>query len=529
MSSMKNILFYVSGHGYGHATRTAEIIRALFLIEPTWKFYVRSKAPAEFFQSLCSPSQIQIDAVTIDSGVVENKNDPFHIDPPSTLNEASKILANKEQTIKSELKFIKDHSISLIVTDIAYLAGDIALATGIPCTAISNFTWDWIYEPFVTDYPNYKGLLEEIRDSYRKIPILLELPFCDHDSLSALFEKSTIFSVNLLARQSKRDPKEILNVLGLDNKLPFVLIGKGRGGVSLDALEKAANDSKDFIFLTMDSQSTKSSNIHHITSSLNYIDILSISSIVISKLGYSIVAECIANKAFGLLSPPRFGFREDMTLKTKAPNYLRMSEIPLKDYEEGQWANHLNRLLKIDKQFQTMDLGGAEECARHIVQIMGGKSLNPNNKIDFESSTKSPLILDLTNHSAENEIINFLTPEVMQELRRVGQEKIWESGECLMLEGEEGHTMDIIEEGTVEVLIKNTNLSDKYYRRRLSAEPNRLELVGEMEKDAEKLRLLAGAEYVEFKTADKLVRCHGFHLDAVLDVALRARQQEDGK
>src|SRR5207245_2566170 len=102
--------------------------------------------------------------------------DLFTIDHAATAAAVRSAIARRDQVIATELPFLKQHKIQLILADIPFLAGDIADAAGIPIIAISNFTWDWIYEPYFTAHGN---LLEEIQNSYSKISTLLKIPFGD--------------------------------------------------------------------------------------------------------------------------------------------------------------------------------------------------------------------------------------------------------------------------------------------------------------------------------------------------------------
>ena len=51
------ILFYVSGHGYGHATRTNAVIEALLSAQPDLTIHVRTTAPPFLFDSRVRYSQ----------------------------------------------------------------------------------------------------------------------------------------------------------------------------------------------------------------------------------------------------------------------------------------------------------------------------------------------------------------------------------------------------------------------------------------------------------------------------------------
>jgi hypothetical protein len=106
---------------------------------------------------------------------------------------------------------------------------------------------------------------------------------------------------------------------------------------------------------------------------LNFADVLSVSNVVVSKLGYSIVAECLANGT-ALLWPPRQGFREDEILMAEAPEYVRALPLALSDFDSGQWTNSLQTLLSLPQPPKTMLLNGAEVCAAFITERLATAS-----------------------------------------------------------------------------------------------------------------------------------------------------------
>ena len=46
---MKRILFYISGHGYGHATRSIEVIKNIRQQNPRVEIHIQSDAPQWLF------------------------------------------------------------------------------------------------------------------------------------------------------------------------------------------------------------------------------------------------------------------------------------------------------------------------------------------------------------------------------------------------------------------------------------------------------------------------------------------------
>ncbi|HQU42090.1 MAG TPA: glycosyltransferase family protein, partial [Pirellulales bacterium] len=139
------ILYYVSGHGYGHATRTSEILRSLVTLRPDCTLHVRSNVPPHLFDGI---ERVRYHACSrsLDPGVVE-ESDSLGVDVPGTLNAIERYYCEREQHVAQEVRWVAEHDISLIVADFPPLAGEVAAACGLPCLGIGNFTWDWIYEP----------------------------------------------------------------------------------------------------------------------------------------------------------------------------------------------------------------------------------------------------------------------------------------------------------------------------------------------------------------------------------------------
>src|SRR5687767_1183984 len=238
-----SLVYYVSGHGYGHARRSAEVIRALREAAPDVNVYVRTSAPADMFAGLAAgPVRVH----EVDAPVVER--DALSIDWQATLAGASDLLRRRRAVVAREADALRELGPSLIVADVPFLAGEVAAALDVPCIAISNFTWDWIFEPHRGRHPDGAAVIRGARASYGKMPALLQLPF-GHDT--DVFPQ--VVPVPLVARVPTLDPADVARQLGLDasDRRPRVLIGM-RGGVADDVLRRAAAGAADFLFLRLD-------------------------------------------------------------------------------------------------------------------------------------------------------------------------------------------------------------------------------------------------------------------------------------
>src|SRR2546430_55960 len=115
-----NLLFYVSGHGYGHAVRSAEVVRELAAQQRAETIYVRTTAPAHLFAGM-QGTAVQVTSAALDTGAVEVN--PLQIDSEQTLLTAARFLESRDAILASEREFVEKQNIALIVADIPYLAG----------------------------------------------------------------------------------------------------------------------------------------------------------------------------------------------------------------------------------------------------------------------------------------------------------------------------------------------------------------------------------------------------------------------
>jgi hypothetical protein len=252
----------------------------------------------------------------------------------------------------------------MIVADIPFLAGDIAAATGVPCVGISNFTWDWIYENLFAGDARYGEVAGAISDSYAKMSALLELPF---GRTCPSIPRRII--APLVAMRSPRGRDEVMAQLGISptDTRPRALVGT-RGGLPPGALAHLAADASDFLLLCPNEppETLPANGISvPLGPDLDFSDVLRVSDVVVSKLGYGMVSECIATQT-RLVWPPRVGFAEDAVMEMEAPSVLPMMQMSLQDYRSGRWGDSLRAALKLPAAPHAIRTDGAEFCAEFL-------------------------------------------------------------------------------------------------------------------------------------------------------------------
>jgi len=63
------IAFYITGHGFGHAVRSYQVIRALKNAFPEWQIHVRTTAPEWLFQD--ASAAVAYHKTKIDIGIIQ--------------------------------------------------------------------------------------------------------------------------------------------------------------------------------------------------------------------------------------------------------------------------------------------------------------------------------------------------------------------------------------------------------------------------------------------------------------------------
>ena len=229
---LSTALFFISGHGFGHATRQVEIIHALAAQVPDVRVVIRSAVnPRLLARTLTVPFELR--PGPCDTGIVQPSS--IHQDDPATVREAVDFYTHYDATIDAETRTAADDRPSLIVGDIAPLAFEVAARLGVPSVAISNFTWDWIYATHPGLAEAAPWLVPLIQSSYRKASVALALPFVGGFEVFPNCQ-----ALPLVARQPTRSRAETRAHFGIPADRPAALLSFG--GYGLPDLDVGAVD-----------------------------------------------------------------------------------------------------------------------------------------------------------------------------------------------------------------------------------------------------------------------------------------------
>jgi len=113
------VLFYISGHGFGHATRMIALMKELRRSEPGMDLLIRTAVPEWLFRGEIQHG-LSVFPAQIDAGVVEK--DLFSQDSLATLKATAAFFSREQELVAEEARFARERKVDVIVSDIPPLA-----------------------------------------------------------------------------------------------------------------------------------------------------------------------------------------------------------------------------------------------------------------------------------------------------------------------------------------------------------------------------------------------------------------------
>ena len=377
---MKPIATYITAHGYGHGTRSCDVLRALWNMAPKQPVIVTTDLPRDFLDSrLKGCENITFRTGAFDVGLVQK--DSIHADLFQTLEKLEELYAREEQLIAQERLFIQHEEIGLVVADIPAIPLAAAQRSGIPNVAIGNFSWDWIYADYAKTDLHWEFFVEKFRTVYKQTDLLLRLPFAP-----PMEQFPRRKDVPLLATPGHSRREEIRNLIfeirdstpatrhsplattPATNK-PWILLSFTALDISPKALANISHLSGQYEFFCVEPLEFPMSCIHSINrDAISFADVIASCDIVISKPGFGLVSECIVNNK-PLIYSDRSDFAEYPTLVTGIEKYLKNVHLPSEQLYAGDFFQALEKIKTAPSPNGFIKRSGAEMIAEELLRL----------------------------------------------------------------------------------------------------------------------------------------------------------------
>jgi hypothetical protein len=295
--------------------------------------------------------------------------DSLRLDPKVTMDRAREFYQDFEGRVRDEAALLTRHDVGLVIADAPPLACAAGAAAGIPAIVVSNFTWDLIYEEYREHLGGAPDVIPAIRRAYSQAEAGWRLPL--HCGFAPIDQ---IVDVPFVARHARRKRDETRAHFGLDPDRPVALVSFG--GYGLDGLDLERLDCRrHWTVLVTGKPSTDRlpSGVHLIDNDqiyedgFRYEDLVRAVDVVVTKPGYGIVSECIANRT-AMLYTSRGRFAEYPYMVAAMPTYLRCAYIDHDDLFAGRWERGLDAASGAREPPEGPATNGAEVVAGMIAQ-----------------------------------------------------------------------------------------------------------------------------------------------------------------
>ena len=314
------LVAYVSGHGFGHATRTGLVLQALRERVPDLPLTVVTSAPESLFRAAV-PGPFAYRRLECDVGLAQK--DALVLDEAETARRFAVFASRWDETVDGEVSFLRATGARVVLGDIPPLAFAAAQAAGLPGVGLANFSWDWIYAHAGRRRPELLAAAEHCAAAYAKATLLLRLPFAGDLGVFPFIE-----DIPLVARRPGVPRDEARRRLGLDGR-PAVLWSFG---------------------------------------GLGYEDVVGAVDVVVTKPGYGIVTDAIGART-RLVYTDRGDFPEYPILVESMKQYLPTAYVTNDEVRQGRLAEALQQVMAAPFPAPP-DLSGAARAAERVLTFV---------------------------------------------------------------------------------------------------------------------------------------------------------------
>ena len=330
-----SLVLYVSGHGLGHATREITVLQSL---APDIPLVIKTASPEWHWRNELAGRAFEYVNTSFDVGTVQR--DSLDSDATATLAAWRETDARNRARFAEERDDLLRRGAKLIVSDVPSFPLTVAESVGIPSICIANFTWADIYADLAGQEPAFAGIVEELRGEYARATLHLEAGFALPMNYFPNRE-----SVGIIARTGCDRRDELAQALPASSREKrLALVYAGNWGLPIPYATLARFD--DWHFLSLDGvpEHDLPDNWSVLPRSLMaHPDLVASVDLVVSKIGYGLVGECLTGGT-PILYCPRTGFAEYPVIDaylSERPHGLRIS---VEAFASGDWGDTLDRV-----------------------------------------------------------------------------------------------------------------------------------------------------------------------------------------
>lgn len=361
-----SIAYFISYHGFGHASRAAAVMAAIERLLPNVRFELFTNCPPHLFNGL-GWSHVDYFNVQTDIGVVQTS--PFKEDVEATFRKLDAWIPFRSDLINSLVDHLHQRNCELAICDISPLGIAAAEAADIPSVLIENFTWDFIYEFYFKLIPELETPSRYLKKIFAQADMHIQTdPLCRRSQKALL--------VAPIGRMPKNKPEMIRKKLNVPLNEKMVLVSMGGVADQHRFLERLPAGIDPWIVVpNAGSRQSHNKKVILLSTHSDYYhpDLLQAADVLIGKAGYSTIAEVVyTGIPFGYIARPQSP--ETPALKHFITDNLSSFNISKQAFNEGLWIDMLSEMFKLPRSPVPAE-NGADEAARIICNQFFPQSL----------------------------------------------------------------------------------------------------------------------------------------------------------
>lgn len=350
--------YYITGHGFGHATRALEVVR--HLVAAGHDVHVVTAAPEFVFTTEIASPSLHIRKVLLDCGAVQA--DALTVDRLASLEKYHQTaVVPRESILKTEAEWLNSIKADLVVSDVVPVACRAAADAGIRSVCVTNFSWDFIYAEYVVAAGHHhRSIVWQIAEDYSHCEFLLRLPgYCPMPAFR------DVIDVPLVVRRLHRSRTEVRKELGIANDVKVVIFNFGGQPAGWELKKEWLPDG--WLCLVCGASDTQELPLNFIKLAKDAYtpDLMAASDCMLGKIGYGTVSEALAYK-LPFVFVRRDYFNEEPFLRNMLEHYQCGIEMIRRDLLTGHWKPYLQRAITLQPCYDGPINGG--KVAAHILQ-----------------------------------------------------------------------------------------------------------------------------------------------------------------
>jgi hypothetical protein len=367
------LLYAITAHGFGHATRACTVAGLLQRFYPELEITFSTAVAADAMQRFSVSSavrQFNLRQQDYEPGLIQHTC--FELDAAATRYQYQLLSRQLDQRVARETRFLQQHGFDAVLSDVAAIPVAAASELGLPAAVIGNFSWDWILQPVFAGQPELMAYLERMQHQYHSAAMYFRLPF--HATQHPFRQ---VQEAPLIGRRSCLSRHTILSRLGIthDQERPLILVAVG-GWQATDLGSIQVDGCADYRFLVVGDLPINTPEAElvrlpfELGSGVGFPDLVKIADAGIVKPGYGTCSEFVIN-ASRMIGITRTDNREAPVLREATERYIPYRPMSLEDFLGGQWRQALDHIMASSPQAFPCQEQELETFAASIMKAIG--------------------------------------------------------------------------------------------------------------------------------------------------------------